>query len=169
MPLKSQILEKYTPEQIRKFKENILDILEARTADTLSDACKQISVKPTKAYDWMKHDRAFKNRVNAVKEVIADEIFKQLLHIEYSNNSKPSITALIFLLKGLRPEFRDTFKIIEEKDQKTRELLEELRKMSRQEKKDDNKTTEPSTPSKEKQKEYNPLIRTIDRLDELNV
>ncbi len=100
-----------------KFK--IISELESGQVETVTEAAENIGVNPTVAYRIMKSDPDFGEAVKAAREIVADKIEKELI-----GNS--NVIAKIFLLKGYRPMFRDTFKV-EQHNPKLEEWLAELR------------------------------------------
>jgi len=117
-------LVKYKPEQVVRFKMLILDKLESGEAFTLSEAANQIGIMPVRAYSWSKYDPDFREMIALARQVRADRLEMELTN---SNN----IVAKIFILKGLRPEFRENYKV-EVSDTRFVDLLEELRRLGRE-------------------------------------
>lgn len=103
-------------------KEDILRLIGLGEAKTLSDAARQLGVNPTQPHSWAEADPEFAQLYRQARQVIADQIEKELIESE-------NIIAKIFLLKGYRPEFRDNYKTIEIHDTRTRQLLEDLRRL----------------------------------------
>lgn len=126
-PGKSKV-SKLKPEQIIEKKVEILDLLSNGQAGTLTEAAKIIGVRPVQVYHWNQTDKDFQEMVKLVREVKADEIETYL-------RGNKNLVAQIFLLKGYRPMFRDSYRVVEIRDEKTKELLEELRKLGKQENK----------------------------------
>lgn len=122
--LAKQSLEAFKPipsEQVAGLKAEILNVLDMGIAETLSDAARRLAIRPSQAHNWLATDDNFRKLYNQAREVLADRLERELL-------SSDNVIAKIFLLKGLRPQYRDNFHV-DITDNRTRELLDELRRL----------------------------------------
>lgn len=147
-------LGKLTPEQIVEYKSLILDLLDVGGAKTLATAARAVGVSPTKVYDWNKSDNGFRNQVQQARKVLADKLIEELL--DDTEAKMPQVVAKIFIIKGLCPEFRDSHRVVEFKDERGVKILEELRRLGREVPKE-----EPKVPSEP----VNPLLDTVERIN----
>lgn len=122
---------KYTDEQIVEFKEKIVDLIDTGTVKTVSEAARMLGISPTRVHEWGRTDTIFRNIVRLARKVMADKLFEELYNTD-PDAKMPAVTAKIFLLKGLDPEFRDNYKVLEIKDEKVQKMLDELRNLGRQ-------------------------------------
>ncbi len=99
-------------------KEILEELLEGR-AFTLTQAAKNVGVDPIAAWSWSENDKDFGSAIRSAREVRADGLEDTLA---ISKN----IIAQIFLLKGYRPMFRDSYKV-EHSSPKLEEWLKELK------------------------------------------
>lgn len=83
--------------------------------------------------------------LNVAEQIIADDLLKQLANIEVTKRDMPTVNSLIFRLKKIRPEYRDSYKL-EIGDSKAiehlRKLQELLEKASKSEKKENQESQE---------------------------
>ena len=111
--------DRYTPDQIRSLKETILELLEAELALNVTDAARQLNVNPARVYGWFKADPVWKALIAATDDVKADSLEKKL-------TESKNVIAFMFLLKKIRPEYRENYHIDVTADP-MRKLLEELK------------------------------------------
>ena len=111
--------------EANRLKAEILDLIDQGEVTTLTEAARKLEISPSRTYRWSKTDEEWRKQVYEAREIVADELEKLL------RDSK-NVVAWIFLLKGLRPEmYRDNYRF-EVKDERTKELLEELKKLGQQ-------------------------------------
>ncbi len=110
---------KLAPEQILKFKKEILKLIEDRKANTPSKAAKILNISPSMVHAWMIDDKVFNQAVILTKEVVADWIEEDIIE-------GGAATSKINVLKGIRPEYRDNYNI-NIRNPKLEELLAELK------------------------------------------
>lgn len=103
-PGQTKFFSRISDAQRLAHKADILEELLSGRATTLSQAATNVGVNPVAAYAWAEHDKDFQLAVRNVKEVLADELEDKLL-------ASPNIIAQIFMLKGLRHEYRDNYKV----------------------------------------------------------
>jgi len=151
---KAKLVERLSSSEILRLKEDILANLDSCASRTLAQAARDVNVSPTKAYHWMKSDDNFRGQVKQARKVLGDQLIEDLLDLP-DDAKMPIVTSKIFLIKGLHPEFRDNYKVVEFKDQRAIKLLEELRELGKEEPKPKPKVEEPD----------NPLQDTIDRVN----
>jgi len=106
----SPILPQYKDEEIRQFKAQINELFEKGEVENLSQAADRIGVSKMRAYSWLKADAQWAEDIKLGLEVVADKYEEELLKPELK---KPQVTALIFMLNGMRPEkYRDSYKLV---------------------------------------------------------
>ena len=132
MENKTKLRERLADEEIVKFKEQILELLDDCKEKTLSSAARKVGVSPTKTYQWLKTDDNFRDQVKQARKVLGDKLIEELLSVS-PDAKMPAVTAKIFLIKGFHPEFRDSYKVVEFKDERAIALLEELRQLGKEE------------------------------------
>lgn len=148
MTRNTKLGEVLTDKQIQGYKKQILGLLDACEARTIKEAANKLEISPSGVYYWCETDKAFARQVHQRKNVLADKLIVELLDAD-PDSKMPIITAKIFLIKGLKPEFRDSHKIIELKDEKTRAILEELQKLARKQPKLEKEAPEALPPASE--------------------
>lgn len=100
----------YTPDEVSRYKVQILNLFERGEVENLSLAADVVGVPKVRAYGWLKTDTQWKENIRLASEVVADMYEQRLLGMELK---KPQVTALIFILNGLRPEkYRDSYKLV---------------------------------------------------------
>ena len=157
---KGMIKEKITEAQQMEHKLRILSILDASEAKTLSAAARLVGISPTKVRDWVRSDENFRNQVKQAQKVLADKLIEELLDDQLAK--MPQIVAKIFIIKGLAPEFRDSYKVVEFKDERGIEILRRMRELAEEAKKKPKAL--PSAPEPEE----NPLVGTVERVVSTN-
>lgn len=125
---KGKITEKFSPAQIIEHKLNILNLLDACEAKTASSAARILGISPTKVRDWMKTDEEFRGQVKQALKVLADKLIEEIISDE--SLKMPQVVARIFVIKGISPEFRDSYKVVEFRDERGIQILEELRRLA---------------------------------------
>lgn len=88
---------------------------------TIAAGCRHADIDRKTYYNWIQAGGDFKEAVEAAFEIVADD----LEEAGYERAKEKSDILLIFLLKGLRPKFRDNFK--EGGGQKPEEEVEKQR------------------------------------------
>ena len=129
----SKLPEMYSLKQIGEWKKKIIDILDSGAATTLTGACELLDISPTRAAIWRRRDETWRELLGEAEQRLADKLEQELLEPEIGGKpiNMAYVTARIFLLKGIRPnKYRDNFKINVD-DSKTKEILEELRSLSK--------------------------------------
>lgn len=74
---------------------------------TVRDAARQVGVGRRTVYDWLAGDAAFASALDDAREDVADKFERILMEKAADPRSAWDVTALIFLLKKLRPAYRD--------------------------------------------------------------
>lgn len=105
-------------------KHKIIQLLCDGTAQTISDAARQCGLKPVNVWHWGRTDPDFKDALYAAQEVLADTLERKLTD---SHNFIP----WMFLLKKIRPEYKDNYRF-DGTSSKMQEILEELSKLSKE-------------------------------------
>ena len=100
-------------------KAKILDLLSSGQVNNLTDAAHLCELPPILVHSWARWDKDFSEFVNIAKEVVADKLEAKLTEHE---NFIPNM----MILKGLRPKYRDNFKI-DLNSSKLEELLTEIK------------------------------------------
>lgn len=123
----TKLRKTHTMEEIRKLKQELLDILSNGLAQNITEACEMMGVKPYLAHSWKKRDEDWSRDLELCKEVLADRLEKEL-------SESPNIIAKIFLLKGLRPHiYRDNYHKPETSETVV-ETIKELRRLANEQK-----------------------------------
>jgi len=122
---------RFTNDSILQYKYDILKMIYEEDVYTIAAACDILKlrtgadVSPTRVHYWAKNDPDFASAIQSAKESLGDKLEVELA--EHAN-----FIPKMMILKGIRPEYRDNYKFNFE-DSKTKELLEELRKLGRRE------------------------------------
>ncbi len=134
-------LPQMTDTEILDYKVKILEILSQGQAEvdgkvipikTFSDACRYLGLKPQNVYRWTTSDKDFQELLKTVYEVIADD-----LEHEFLTNKEHYYLPKMMLLKGIRPMYRDQFKV-EHNSDKLEQMLLELKKLGEPKEIEDN-------------------------------
>ncbi len=124
--------EQFDPEVKAWAKAEIIRLFDADKIDDLSQASELVGVTKLALYSWRKADKTWRDLLNQAEQPIADRLLKEIL-VDTMPNGKtinmPYVTARLFRIKKIRPEFRDSYKFIVE-DSKVIEHLEALRKLA---------------------------------------
>jgi hypothetical protein len=104
-------------------KNKVIAELEKAEATTLSRVAEILGVSKLHLWELKKKDPAFADRVNQVKEIIADKFEEELLTCD----KMAQVVARLARLKTLRPDYRDSFKVVVGSP-KVESLLEELKR-----------------------------------------
>lgn len=103
-PSKSRNLtERLTPDEQLEVKKAILLLMEAEEVRTVTEACRKISFSPLKAYHWMETDPEWAGQLKQAEQIQADRLIETL-------DKKEHILGLMFHIKKIRPEYRETAK-----------------------------------------------------------
>lgn len=118
-------------------KAEVLRLFDAGTIDDLSAASEHVGVSKLTLYAWRKSDKAWRQALNQAEQPIADRMLKEILQetVNGKNISMPYVTARLFRIKKIRPEYRDAYKFVVE-DSRVLEHLEALKKLATQNKTD---------------------------------
>jgi len=127
-PRNNKITELMSSEQIRNAKHKIIELFDARKVDNLSQAADIMNLSKMRLYSWKYRDPDWAKMLAQAEQLVADELEAKLNFVK----NVPECTAIIFRLKKIRPEYRDTWKfgII---DSKVIEHLEKLQELAKQE------------------------------------
>jgi len=109
---------------IAKAKRAILERIESEEADNISEACDLLEIPKTRAHGWAKSDKHWGNLIAQAQQIKADRLEARLDTL----TGKGEVIGLIFRLKKLRPEYRDTYRI-DIHNESLEKLLQELRAM----------------------------------------
>lgn len=122
-------LEKYSDKDILDYKVRILEILIKGGVKGIGDAflkirtpsqaARHLGIDPVRVQSWIKNDKDFRHYIEDTYEVIADDIEEDFIE------GKAFIPKMM-LLKGIRPKYRDTFKI-EASNDNLEKLLTDLK------------------------------------------
>jgi len=119
---KSSCLPHFSDAYILKYKVQILELMTSGNILTLTEAARQLGIPPIRVHAWTASDKDFGELVKLTREVRADELEEEL-------SRHANFIPKMMILKGYRPMFREGFKVTVT-DDKTRELLEELKKLA---------------------------------------
>lgn len=118
-----------TDEEILDAKVEILRLLSDGVVKTVAEAARSLGLSPNRVYMWVKSDKDFKGLMDAVHEVIADDIEAHFLEVKHD-------IPLLMLLKGYRPIFRDNFKL-EFSTEKIEQFMKDLKEIGMKAKSED--------------------------------
>ena len=156
---KKRLLPQLKDAEVKAYKEEILRLLDTLECFTITDAAKALGLSPSQVYNWNRSDEDFKGRCGYAEEVLADAVQKRLLEVDKEQRNMAYVTANVFLLKGLRPKYKDSWRTIEPPDVEAKEFLKELVELG---KKADLADSQPSQIEEVK----SPLDETIKRLED---
>jgi hypothetical protein len=76
-------------------------------------ACDEVGVAISMPTYWRQHDDAFRAKYEAAREAVADMLEARLDDVAFgrAEGTGPAVTAAIFRIKGMRPEYRDGVRI----------------------------------------------------------
>lgn len=131
--------EQYSPEVVLWAKTETLRLFDAGEIDSLSEASEKVGVSKLTLYAWRKSDKKWRESLNQAEQPIADRMLKEILVDTMPNGkaiSMPYVTARLFRIKKIRPEYRDAYKFVVE-DSRVLEHLEALKKLAIQTKQEE--------------------------------
>ena len=114
----------YTRDQIAELKKQIILLFENRKALTLSQAADKLGIYKTQVYHWVTRDEEFAAQLHQIEQIQADDWVQALQDNELK---MPQVIALMFLIKKIRPEYRDSYRRVEVVDPDFNRTLQELR------------------------------------------
>lgn len=126
--------EQFSSEVVAWAKAEVIRLFDAGEIDDLSSASEHVSVSKLKLYAWRKADKAWREALNQAEEPIADRMLEEILADTMPNGkpiSMPYVTARLFRIKKIRPQFRDAYRFVVE-DSRVLEHLEALKKLAAQ-------------------------------------
>lgn len=94
-------------------------------AANLTDAALKLGYSPSSAYRWGDNDPEWREQIRQVEQIWADKL---LIELNNPDLKMPYALALMFQVKKIRPEYRDSHKFEVESPQ-FQELLTELRRL----------------------------------------
>ena len=78
---------------------------------TLTRAADAVGIHRSTVYDWQAKDESYADAIRQAKEATADAIEYELQRRALTGSTAWDVTAGIFLLKGYRPQFRDSYNV----------------------------------------------------------
>lgn len=123
--------ELYDPEVVLWAKAETLRLFDASEIDDLSEAAEKVGVSKLTLYAWKKADKKWRDSLNQAEQPIADRLLREILQETVNGKaiSMPYVTARLFRIKKIRPEYRDAYKFVIE-DSRVLEHLEALKKLA---------------------------------------
>lgn len=123
--------ELYDSEVVLWAKAETLRLFDAGEIDSLSEASEKVSVSKLTLYAWRKADKKWRDSLNQAEQPIADRLLREILQETVNGKaiSMPYVTARLFRIKKIRPEYRDAYKFVVE-DSDVLKHLEALRKLA---------------------------------------
>jgi hypothetical protein len=109
-----------------ELKKNVIAELEKAEVTTLSAVAKILNVSKLHLWELKRKDPDFADKITQAKEVLADRFEEELLTCD----KMAQVVARLARLKTLRPDYRDSFKVVVGSP-KVESLLEELKKRGR--------------------------------------
>lgn len=82
------------PTKSNKIKKQAMIVAMANKLGVISHACEEVGINRTTYYEWMEKDEDFRDKINALNELVLDEIEAEALR-----RMKTSDAVLIFLMK----------------------------------------------------------------------
>ena len=116
------VLKEIDPKEVLRLQKEMVRLIESGRCSTLSQAAKEVRISPAMAHAWKRMSKDFDTALSLAREVVADGLEQDLLGGE-------SATAKYNMLKGLRPEYRETFNV-NIRNPRLESLLEELKKIT---------------------------------------
>ena len=98
---RTRLRARWTVQGVKDIKQRVLDMMDAREVDNLSQAARRLGVSPSSLYQWKQADPEWGRQTEQVWNIIADELEEQL--DAYEGRWMPYVTARIVRLKALRP------------------------------------------------------------------
>ncbi len=130
-PVARNFHERYrTDVEVVKIKQSIIDLYDKRRVRTLSEAADCLHISKLLLFSWRRSDPVWAARLNEAENIFADELEAQLLDVELK---MPQIIARMFLLKKIRPNYRDTYRDGGGTSPEFTELMEGIRDLARSE------------------------------------
>ncbi len=123
-PKPFRFAKSFTPQEVVDFKGQIISLIEREKAYTLTEAADQLGLPKTRVHQWHKADKEFAALVDTVEQIKADRLEKELAQ----HAGQGMVIAKMFLLKKLRPEYRENAKI-EFSSEPLERLLKELKEV----------------------------------------
>ncbi len=119
------------PEKVLLAKSAIIQLLETRQVETLSDAADRSNIPKLLAYKWRRNDLEWASLLKEAGEITADRIENEILSTEVNGKpiSMPYVLARMFRLKALRPQLYKERYPINVEDSKMVDLLTEIKKI----------------------------------------
>lgn len=126
-------LEQFDDETVAWAKAEVIRLFDAGAIDDLSSASEHVGVSKLKLYAWRKSDKAWREQLNQAEQPIADRMLDEILQETVNGKpiSMPYVTARLFRIKKIRPEYRDAYRFVVE-DSRVLEHLEALKKLATQ-------------------------------------
>ncbi len=147
-PVARNFHERYrTDAEVAQLKQSVINLYDKGRARTLSEAADALKLSKVMLFGWRKLDPVWASLLDEVEGVFADELEAQLLDVELK---MPQIIARMFLLKKIRPRYRDTYRDGGGTSPEFTELMEGIRDLARSE---SNKTKSATAIEKELRKE----------------
>jgi hypothetical protein len=128
-PGRAKYQEDKTPDDEKlRIKYQIVEMLDSRVVDNLSQAADMLGISRLRLYQWKRRDSEWADLLNLADELIADDLEQRIANVK----TVPECTSLIFRLKALRPDkYRDNYKF-DVRDSRVLEHLAELKKLGKQ-------------------------------------
>ena len=98
------VLKEIDPREIIRLQKEIVRLIESGRCSNLSQAAKEVGISPAMAHAWKRLSKDFDNALSLAREVVADGLEADLL-------GSDATTAKYNMLKGLRPEYRETYNV----------------------------------------------------------
>ncbi len=119
------------PETIIMHKTAIIQLLETKQAENLSDAAEILGIPKLTVYKWRRTDLEWAALIKEAGEIVADRLENELLASEVNGKpiSMPYVLARMFRLKAIRPQLYKEKYPINVEDSKMVDLLTEIKKM----------------------------------------
>ena len=125
-------------------KAEVIRLFDAGEIEDLSSASEKVGVSKLKLYSWRKADKAWRLLLDQAREPTADRLLKEIMVDTMPNGkpvSMPYITARLFVIKQIRPSYREAWKFVVE-DSSVMQHLAELKRLATKEKPTEEKKTE---------------------------
>jgi len=135
--------EHFKPDDIVWLKQEAIRLFDEGEVENLSQAAVKLGVSKLKLYAWRRKDSTWKEQIDEARQLVADKLIEEIQQptVNGKGITMPYVTARLFLIKEIRPEYRDSYKFIVE-DSKVKEHLAAIRKLG------ENKQPEPPVTEK---------------------
>jgi hypothetical protein len=117
---------KFTSAEVAEIKKAVINLMEAEEVDNVSQAADYLGVPKVRMYSWYRNDPEWRKEVHYIDDIKADRL-------ESTLDKSGNVIGIIFRLKKLRPEYRDSHKF-KETSERIEQFLATLTKLAQESK-----------------------------------